>query len=70
MRYTLPWLFADIDEMMDVFGDDPWAYGLEANRATLEALITYLHDQKFLAEKLDIEDMFLPMVTSMKKHDP
>ncbi len=70
MRYTLPWLFADIDEMAEVFGDDPWAYGLEANRATLEALVSYLHDQKFLANKVDIEDMFLPMVTSMKKHDP
>jgi 4,5-dihydroxyphthalate decarboxylase len=70
MRYTLPWLFADLDEMAEVFGDDPWAYGLEQNRATLEALISYLHDQKFLAEKVAIEDMFLPMVTSMKRHDP
>lgn len=70
MRYALPWLFADIDEMDEVFGGDPFAYGLEQNRPTLEALITYLHDQKFLAEKVAIEDMFLPMVTSMKKHDP
>ena len=64
MRYTLPWLFADIDEMNEVFGDDPWAYGLEANRPTLEALVQYLHDQNFLAEKVAIEDMFLPIVTS------
>ena len=70
MRYALPWLFADIDEMDDVFGGDPFAYGLEQNRPTLEALITYLHDQKFLAEKVAIENMFVPMVTSMKKHDP
>jgi len=64
MRYTLPWLFADIDEMDEVFGSDPWSYGLEPNRATLEALIKYLHDQKFLAKRVAIEDMFAPIVTS------
>ena len=64
MRYTLPWLFADIDEMSEVFGGDPWAYGLEPNRPALEALIQYLHDQKFLANKVAVEDMFLPIVTS------
>ena len=64
MRYTLPWLFADIDEMSEVLGDDPWAYGLEPNRPALEALIQYLHDQKFLANKVAVEDMFLPIVTS------
>ena len=70
MRYTLPWLFADIDEMAEVFGDDPWAYGLEQNRPTLEALVSYLYDQKFLAEKVAIEDMFVPIVSNMKRHDP
>ena len=64
MRYTLPWLFADIDEMHDVFGADPWAYGLEPNRSTLEALIMYLHDQQFLEKRVRVEDMFAPIVTS------
>lgn len=64
IRYTLPWLFADLDEMEAVFGPDPWAYGLEANRPTLEALVQYLYDQRFLAEKVALEDMFLPIVTS------
>jgi len=64
IRYTLPWLFADIDEMAEVFGPDPWAYGLEANRPTLEALVQYLHEQRFLAEKVALEDMFVPIVTS------
>ena len=64
MRYTLPWLFADIDEMHEVFGADPWAYGLEPNRSTLEALIMYLHDQQFLEKRVRIEDMFAPIVTS------
>lgn len=64
IRYTLPWLFADLDEMTEVFGPDPWAYGLEANRSTLEALVQYLHEQRFLAERPALEDMFVPIVTS------
>jgi len=32
LRYMLPWLPADMDEIDDVFGGDPWPYGVEANR--------------------------------------
>ena len=39
----------DIDEIYDVFGGDPWPYGVEQNRPTLEALVTYLHDQHLIA---------------------
>jgi hypothetical protein len=39
LRYMLPWLPADMDEIDDVFGGDPWPYGVEANRPTLEALV-------------------------------
>lgn len=27
-RYTLPWLHADLDEVDELFGGDPWRYGL------------------------------------------
>ena len=37
--YMLPWQFADVDEIDEVFGGDPWPYGIEANRPTLEALV-------------------------------
>lgn len=62
MRYMLPWLFADLDEMDEVFGNDPWPYGLEPNRKALETLIQYLVDQRFLNERVDVEDMFVPIV--------
>jgi 4,5-dihydroxyphthalate decarboxylase len=63
IRYTLPWLFADIDEMDQVFGKDPWPYGIEPNRRTLETLIHYLVDQWFLGGPVAVEDMFAPIVT-------
>src|SRR5258708_38558017 len=60
LRYMLPWLTADIDEIDDVFGGDPWPYGVEANRPTLEAAIRYLHDQSLIAAPLAVEDLFEP----------
>jgi hypothetical protein len=45
LRYMLPWMLAEIEEMDTVFGGDAWPYGIEANRATLEAMVQYLADQ-------------------------
>jgi 4,5-dihydroxyphthalate decarboxylase len=60
LRYMLPWLASDIEEIDDVFGGDPFAYGLDANRPTLEALMQYLHDQFLIATPLQIDDLFVP----------
>jgi 4,5-dihydroxyphthalate decarboxylase len=62
-RYMLPWLFADIDEIDEVFGGDPWPYGVEANRPTLEALVTYMHEQHFIPKPLAVDELFLRVGT-------
>jgi 4,5-dihydroxyphthalate decarboxylase len=64
MRYTLPWLYADVQEIDELFHGDPWPYGLEANRVPLETLVQFLVDQHFLRSGVRIEDMFVPIVTS------
>jgi 4,5-dihydroxyphthalate decarboxylase len=61
LRYMLPWLTADIDEIDQVFGGDPWPYGVEPNRPTLEALIDYMVQQAFIPRKIPIEDLFVPV---------
>ncbi|KAL9617250.1 MAG: hypothetical protein Q9160_007931 [Pyrenula sp. 1 TL-2023] len=61
LRYMLPWLPSELDDIQEVFGDDPWPYGVEPNRATLEALIKFLHDQALIKEKVPIEDLFAPV---------
>ncbi|MCL5076986.1 MAG: ABC transporter substrate-binding protein [Actinobacteria bacterium] len=60
LRYMTPWLMRDIDEIFDVFNGDPWPYGLEPNRKTLEALVTYLVDQDLIAEPVPVDDLFVP----------
>ncbi len=64
IRYTLPWLFADLEEIDGLFGGDPWPYGLEANRKTLEMMTQFLVDQGFLRERPRIDDLFAPIVLS------
>lgn len=59
-RYMLPWLTRDLDEIRDVFDGDPWPYGVEANRKTLEALMTYLVDQAIIAAPIPVDDLFVP----------
>ena len=60
LRYMLPWLVADFHEIDEVFGNEFWPYGVEENRATLEALVTYLHEQAMIPRTIPIEDLFVP----------
>ena len=62
MRYMLPWLFDDLDEIDELFGGDCWPYGLEPNRATLDAFVRYLVDDGFLETPVVLDDMFTPIV--------
>jgi 4,5-dihydroxyphthalate decarboxylase len=61
LRYMLPWMSADLDEIDEVFGGDPWPYGVTANRPTLEALVNYLAEQGLIAAPPPIEDLFVPL---------
>ena len=60
LRYMLPWMAAEIEEIDEVFGGDPWPYGVEENRASLEALVQYQVDQGLIAKPIPIEELFVP----------
>jgi 4,5-dihydroxyphthalate decarboxylase len=60
LRYMLPWLPDDIEEIDTLFGGDCWPYGVEPNRITLEALVGYMVDQGLIAEKIPVEKLFAP----------
>jgi 4,5-dihydroxyphthalate decarboxylase len=40
------------------FGDDPFPYGLKANRPMLETIIAYSHEQGLTPRKMKIEELF------------
>ncbi len=60
LRYMLPWMGSEIEEIDEVFGGDPWPYGVEPNRATLEALVQYLAEQGLIAGPIPVEKLFVP----------
>lgn len=61
LRYMLPWLPAELDEIEDVFGGNPWPYGLEPNRKTIEALTQFMVDQSMIAKAAPVDDLFVPV---------
>jgi 4,5-dihydroxyphthalate decarboxylase len=54
----LPWAAAITDEIVKAQGEDPYPYGIEASRATLEAFCRYCHDQGVTAKRMTPEDLF------------
>lgn len=60
LQYMLPWMTADLEELDEVFGGDAWAYGIEPNRPTLEALVRYLCEQAIVKSMMPIDDLFIP----------
>jgi 4,5-dihydroxyphthalate decarboxylase len=58
-RYPLPWLATYGRRMSDRFGGDPFPYGIEPNRATLEQLLRYAHQQG-IAHRLATPDEVFP----------
>ena len=61
LRSMLPWMHAEIDDIDAVFGGDPWPYGVEPNRPTLEALVRYLVEQGVIAKAPRVDDLFVPI---------
>jgi 4,5-dihydroxyphthalate decarboxylase len=61
LRYMLPWLPDDIDEIEEIFGGDCWPYGIAPNRPTLEAMVRFMADQGLIAKAVAVEDLFVPI---------
>jgi 4,5-dihydroxyphthalate decarboxylase len=47
------------EETKRVFGADPWPYGVEANRQTLETWLRYIYQDGVTSRQLDIEELFV-----------
>lgn len=61
LRYMLPWMHSELDDIERTFGGDPWPYGVEANRPTLQALVRYLEEQGVIAKAPAVDDLFVPV---------
>jgi 4,5-dihydroxyphthalate decarboxylase len=58
LRVALPWLIDHIEEAWRIFGRDFWAYGLEPNRPTFEAVGRYVHEQGLSPRVVSADELF------------
>ena len=66
LKLTLPWVVAEVEETRRIMGHDFWAYGIEANRVSLEALPQYLFEQHLSSRVPEIEELFAPNTLDRK----
>ena len=58
LRYMLPWMTADVEEMIGLMGDDPWPYGVDRNRETIETLLGDLQAQGLMPSPITVDELF------------
>lgn len=57
---SMVWFREPVREQREIFGDDPWPYGLAKNRHVVETLMGYLYEQGLAKTKLKVEELFAP----------
>ena len=57
-RYPLAWMPTYARKMRDLFGGDPFPYGIEENRATWEQMALYTHQQGIAHRRFKPEEIF------------
>jgi 4,5-dihydroxyphthalate decarboxylase len=57
-RIPLPWAAAMVDEIAADFGPDPYPYGIEESRRTLEAFCRYADEQGVTHRRMTVDDLF------------
>jgi 4,5-dihydroxyphthalate decarboxylase len=60
MNVMLPWLTELVKNDRKLLGDDWWPYGIAANRAAINAVLRYHHEQGITPRKFDVEELFVP----------
>ena len=60
LKCMLPWLIRELEDTVQLMGEDYWPYGLEANHKTLETFIAYSVEQGLAESSIKVEDLFAP----------
>lgn len=59
-KASFAWLQPMIEAEREIFGDDWYPYGINANRATIDALLQYSHEHGLIDRRLEVEELFAP----------
>jgi 4,5-dihydroxyphthalate decarboxylase len=60
LPYCLPWYLPALEETLEVFGDDFWPEGIEANWPALSLLMQYSREQGLIDRIYSPDELFAP----------
>lgn len=60
LPYSLPWYMPALEETLEVFGEDFWPEGFEANWPAVDALMRLAKDQGLIDRLFEPEELFAP----------
>ena len=63
LTVSLPWIIDDVESTRAVFGPQVWDYSIEGSRPTLDALVSYLDEQKLSRRRMSVEELFAPNIS-------
>jgi hypothetical protein len=61
LTISLPWVVDDVEETRRLFGPQIWDYSIEGSLPTLNALLTYLYEQKLSRRRMSIVSSSCPI---------
>ena len=70
LKNSLPWMIAEVEELRELFGKtDYWPYGLDddMNRATLDVVRRYAHEQGITSRRIAPEELFAASVLDLER---
>jgi 4,5-dihydroxyphthalate decarboxylase len=62
LTVSLPWIVDEVEETRRLFGHQIWDYSIEGSLPTLNALLTYLDEQKLSKRKMSVNELFVPNI--------
>ncbi len=58
--FMIPWLSSHMEENRALMGDDPWPYGVERNRKSLDTFLRYHFEHGLSKRRFTPEELFAP----------
>jgi 4,5-dihydroxyphthalate decarboxylase len=63
LTVSLPWVIDEVEETRGLFGPQIWDYSIEGSLPTLNALVTYLDEQKLSHRRMTVDELFVPNIS-------
>jgi 4,5-dihydroxyphthalate decarboxylase len=63
LAVSLPWLVHEVETTRGIYGRQIWDYSIEGSLPTLNALVTYLDEQKLSRRRMSVEELFVPNIS-------